>query len=428
MNPLPELLARRLARPAAILGDGVSGRAMAAALAAAGRAFAVYDARGANPRFAAEEAGLHDLALLSPGFAQNHPWVLAARRAGCLCLGELDFAALLWDGPAVAVTGTNGKTTLTEFLAFAHKRAGRNAVACGNIGLPLTTVASDAAVAAAGLLPVVEVSSFQAEDLRHFAPEAVLWTNLDEDHLDRHGDMESYFRAKHKLVERLLPAGILVVGQSVVDHARALGIELPPETVVARREDVAGAVPDGSAFDTWPQRENWALARRYWEARGLPVAALEEAARLFRPAPHRLRKVAEAGLVEFWNDSKGTNFHATLAALAGFDCPVRWIGGGKWKGGDLRRFAERLAPRIERAHLVGETGPELLGLLRELGKPCELHPTLEEATVAAGRDPAAVRTAVLLSPGFASLDMFRGYAERGLVFERAAQGLALRAA
>lgn len=426
MISLPDILARRLARPAAILGDGVSGRAMAAALAAAGRACAAYDARGANARFGAEEAGRHDLVLLSPGFAQSHPWVLAARRAGCLCLGELDFAALLWDGPAIAVTGTNGKTTLTEFLAFAHKRAGRNAVACGNIGLPLTTVAADPAATSGGLLPVVEVSSFQAEDLRHFSPEAVLWTNLDEDHLERHGDMESYFRAKHKLVERLLPAGILVVGESVVEHARALGISLPDETLVARRSDVAGRVPAGSPFVTWPQQENWALAARYWEARGLPLAALEEAARLFRPAPHRLRKVAEAGLVEFWNDSKGTNFHATLAALREFDCPVRWIGGGKWKGGDLRRFAERIAPRIESAQLVGETGPEMLGLLRELGKPCQLHPTLEEATLAAGREPAAVRTAVLLSPGFASLDMFRGYAERGHVFERAAQGLALR--
>ena len=426
MSPLPEILARRLARPAAILGDGVSGRAVAAALAAAGRASVTYDARGARPAFGAAEAAAHDLAVLSPGFAQNHPWVLAARRAGCLCLGELDFAALLWDGPAVAVTGTNGKTTLTEFLAFAHKRAGRNAVACGNIGLPLTTLAADPAVSAAGLLPIVEVSSFQSEDLRHFRPEAVLWTNLDEDHLDRHGDMEGYFRAKHKLVERLLPAGILVVGESVVAHARALGISLPEETLVARREDVAGSVPAGSPFGTWPQLENWALAVRYWEARGLPMAALEDAARLFRVGAHRLRKVAEAGLVEFWNDSKGTNFHATLAALREFGCPVRWIGGGKWKGGDLRRFAAELAPRLERAHLLGETGPELAAHLSELGLPAEVHPTLEAAVLAAGRDAAAVRTVVLMSPGFASLDMFRGYAERGLVFERAAQGLAAR--
>ena len=424
MSPLPDTLARRLTKPAAILGDGVSGRAVAAALTAAGRSSVTYDARGAVTQFTATEAALHDLVVLSPGFAQSHPWVLAARRAGCLCLGELDFAALLWDGSALAITGTNGKTTLTEFLAFAHKRAGRNAVACGNIGLPLTTIAADPAVSGANLLPIVEVSSFQSEDLRYFRPHAVLWTNLAEDHLDRHLDMEGYFRAKYKLVERLLPAGILVVGESVVEHAAALGISLPEETRIARRADVAATVPEGSPFVTWPQLENWAVARCYWEASGLPLDVLESAAKLFRTGPHRLRKVSEAGLLEFWNDSKGTNFHATLAALREFPCAVRWIGGGKWKGGDLQAFAAQLAPAIERAYLVGETGPELLTAFHDLGKPAELYPTLEAATVAAGQEPAVVRTVVLLSPGFASLDMFRGYNERGLVFERAAQGLA----
>lgn len=424
MIDLPDILLRRLARPAAILGGGVSGRAVADALTAAGKASVTYDERGAHATFSAAEAAWHDLVVISPGFPQAHPWLLAARRAGCLCLGELDFGALLWDGPAIAVTGTNGKTTLVDFLAFAHKRAGQNAVACGNVGLPLTAVAIGSSVA--GLLPVVEVSSFQAEDIRHFSPEAVIWTNFDEDHLDRHGDLESYFRAKHKLVERLLSAGPLVIGVSVAEYAERFGIQLPPDVILARREDVEGAVPAGSPFDTWPQRENWALASAYWKARGLPLAALEEAARIFRLSPHRLRKVAEAGQVEFWNDSKGTNFHATLAALRDFTCPVRWIGGGKWKGGDLRRFAERLAPAIEGAYLVGETGPELHAIFQEMGRPSFVFGTLEEATLAASRD-VAERTAVLLSPGFSSFDMFRGYAERGLVFERAAQGLALRA-
>lgn len=423
MTELPDILLRRLSRPAAILGGGVSGRAVAAALGAAGKASVIYDERGDNRSFGPAEASGHDLVVVSPGFAQSHPWLLAARRAGSLCLGELDFGALLWDGPAVAVTGTNGKTTLVDFLAFAHKRAGQNAVACGNVGLPLTAVATGSSVA--GLLPIVEVSSFQAEDLRHFSPEAVIWTNFDEDHLDRHGDLESYFRAKHKLVERLLPAGPLVIGASVAEHAARFGIQLPAEAIVARREDVAGSVPSGSPFDTWPQRENWALAAAYWRARGLPLETLEGAARLFRLSAHRLRKVAEAGQVEFWNDSKGTNFHATLAALREFSVPVRWIGGGKWKGGDLRAFAARLAPAIESAYLVGETGPELHALFQELGRPSQVFGTLEEATVAAAHD-VAQRTVVLLSPGFSSFDMFRGYAERGLVFERAAQGLALR--
>ena len=193
MTEIPDSLRRRLTRPAAILGAGVSGRAVAEALGLAGFASVIYDEKGANEVFGPEEAARHDLMVYSPGFAQPHPWMLAARRAGLLCLAELDFGALLWSGASIAITGTNGKTTLTDFLSFAHKRAGLNAIACGNVGLPLTSLANTSSNAA--FLAVVEVSSFQAEDLRHFAPEIVLWTNFDEDHLDRHGDLESYFRA-----------------------------------------------------------------------------------------------------------------------------------------------------------------------------------------------------------------------------------------
>ena len=424
MTEFPDSLRRRLTRPAAIFGAGVSGRAVADCLAAAGFASVIYDAQGGNPVFGADEAARHDLLVYSPGFAQSHPWLLAARRAGLHCLAELDFGALLWGGAAIAVTGTNGKTTLTEFLSFAHKRAGQDAIACGNVGLPLTALHATGSHGA--FLAVVEVSSFQAEDLRHLAPEAVLWTNFDEDHLDRHGDLESYFRAKFRLIERMLPGGILVVGESVVEAARAFGIELPAEALVATRAEVADGVPAGTVFESWPQRENWAIAVRYWQAKGLPLRLLEESARLFRAAPHRLRKVAEAQGVEYWNDSKGTNFHAVYAALEQFQVPVRWIGGGKWKGGDLRRFAERLAPRIEAAYLIGETGPELQRHLAALGRPARCFPGLQDAVVAAAKD-AHVPTAILLSPGFASFDQFRGYAERGTVFERAALALAHRA-
>lgn len=424
MSDFPESLKRRLARPAAILGAGVSGRAVADTLGAAGFASVVYDAQGGNAAFGPDEAARHDLVVYSPGFAQSHPWLLAARRAGRQCLAELDFGALLWSGPTIAITGTNGKTTLTEFLSFAHKRAGQDAIACGNVGLPFTAL--HATVSNGAFLAVVEVSSFQAEDLRHFSPEAVLWTNFDEDHLDRHGELESYFRAKFRLIERLPPGGVLVVGESVVEHARRFGIDLPAEALVATRAEVADSVPAGSIFEAWPQRENWALAARYWQAKGLPMRSLEESARLFRAAPHRLRKVAEAQGVEYWNDSKGTNFHAVYAALEQFAIPVRWIGGGKWKGGDLRRFAERLAPRIEAAYLIGETGPELQRHLAELGRPARCFAGLQDAVVAAGKD-AHGPTAILLSPGFSSFDQFHGYAERGTVFERAALALANRA-
>lgn len=421
MSEFPESLRRRLTRPAAVFGEGVSGRAVAESLASAGFASVVYDERGENRQFGPAEAARHDLLVYSPGFAQAHPWLLAARRAGLHCLTELDFGALLWTGPAIAITGTNGKTTLTEFLSFAFKRAGLDSIACGNVGLPLTALHRTVSNGSFGA--VVEVSSFQAEDLRHFTPEAVLWTNFAEDHLDRHADLESYFRAKFRLIERMMPSGILVVGESVVAAARTFGIELPAEALVATRAEVAESVPAGTVFDTWPQRENWAILVRYWQARGLPSRHLTEAARLFRSPPHRLRKVAEGRGVEFWNDSKGTNFHAVEAALAEFSIPVRWIGGGKWKGGDLARFVRTISPLIDSAYLIGETGAELLRHFEQAGKAARCYPSLQDAVVAAARH-APSPSAILLSPGFSSYDQFRGYAERGVVFERAATALA----
>ena len=128
----PDFLRPLLLRPVAVLGGGVSGRGACALVAALGGASAVYDERGEE--FTAAAATAHALAVFSPGFRPDHPWLALARAAGCVCLGELDFAALCWRGRIVAVTGTNGKTTLTEFLTHALSGIGRDARAAGNIG------------------------------------------------------------------------------------------------------------------------------------------------------------------------------------------------------------------------------------------------------------------------------------------------------
>lgn len=426
---LPSAIANRLTRPVAVFGSGVSGAAVRDLLERNGLASVTYDERGgpgALAVFGEAEARKHALVVYSPGFAQNHPWIAAARREDVLCLGELDFAALFWAGPVVAVTGTNGKTTITEFLTFAFKRIGRDAVAVGNVGYPFSRIHEVSTHRT--VLPVCEVSSFQAEDLRHFSPAALLWTNFDEDHLDRHADMEAYFRAKFKLVDRLAGRR-LIVGESVVAWAARFHLELPAYTEVATRAEVEGLVPEG-VFSTYPQRENYALLRRYWLAEGLPLRALDEAARVFTPVRHRLGRIAEIGGVEFWNDSKGTNFHAVLGALSEFPAPVHWIGGGKCKGGDIRAFAEKLAASAAAGYLIGETGPEIAEVFAEKGKPARVYKTLAEAVTAAGRaaeaESASGSTAfVLLSPGFSSFDMFKSYAERGIAYEQAV--FALRA-
>ncbi|MDR2981495.1 MAG: UDP-N-acetylmuramoyl-L-alanine--D-glutamate ligase [Puniceicoccales bacterium] len=419
---IPKNIAPKLSRPVAVLGWGVSGKSVSQLLAHIGVPSVAYDEKGGDgvlTTFGPEEISQHDLVVYSPGFAQSHPWMLAARRAGVTCLGELDFASLFWAESMVAVTGTNGKTTLTEFLVFAHKRNGREAVAVGNIGYPLSRVFE--LTGNRMPLPVCEVSSFQAEDMRHFAPTALLWTNFDEDHLDRHPDLETYFRAKFKLIDRLASRR-LIVGESVVEYTKKFGMELPSFTEVATRAEVAGKIPDGSVFSSYPQSENYALALRYWTGEGLPVRALEDAARVFAPARHRLSKVAEINGISYWNDSKGTNFHAVLSALEEITGQIHWIGGGKWKGGNVRAFAEKLAKKVKYSYLIGETGPELHDVFVEQGIPSRVFKKLPEAVFAA-HQAAKTGDAILLSPGFSSFDMFKSYADRGLAFEQTVLGL-----
>jgi UDP-N-acetylmuramoylalanine--D-glutamate ligase len=421
---LPSAIALAARRPVAVLGFGVSGQAAASLLRQCGCGVEAYDEKavpGVRADFGLTEAKRHDLVIYSPGFRQDHPWLVAARAAGCQCLGELDFASLFWQGKLIAITGTNGKTTLTEFLATALRRQGLSAVPAGNIGHPLSRL--DDLGATQDRVAVCEVSSFQAEGLQYLRPHALLWTNFDEDHLDRYAVIKDYFDAKWNLVERLAEPR-LIVGESVVRAAAQFGKKLPPHAVIVRREGAMHLVPAGSIFDSYPQSENYLVARAYWEQEGYPLNVLEETAQSFSTRKHRLARVAEWEGVAYWNDSKGTNFHATLAALETFSAPVVWIGGGKSKGGDIEGFAGRAAARVREAFLIGETAGVLAAGLHKRGvaaTQCEsLRAAVQKAHECARQSTPAQ---VLFSPGFSSFDMFHDYAERGLAFEQAVLGL-----
>jgi UDP-N-acetylmuramoylalanine--D-glutamate ligase len=410
----PGFLQSRLARPVAIFGAGVSGRAAGALLAELGVPATSYDAQGAE--FDAAAARRHALAVFSPGFAPDHPWLQQARAAGVACLGELDFASLFWRGRIVAVTGTNGKTTLTEFLAHALRSVGREAHAAGNVGRAFSQLIVDTAGGAAAAFAVCEVSSFQAETLQHFHAEACLWTNFAEDHLERHGDLEAYFAAKLALTVR---SDAVFAGSSVGAFARRPGAvgQLAGARGVPTQGQPADPRLAGTPFADYPQRENFLLAAAWWRENGFPDAALVAAARTFRLGRHRLARVGERDGVVCWNDSKATNFHAVLAALGRFEAPVLLIAGGKSKGGDLAEFVRGAAPRVRRWFLIGETGPRLAALCAAAGRPHLLCASLAEAVRAAG-DAAAPGDNLLLSPGFASFDQFRNYEDRGDQFER----------
>jgi UDP-N-acetylmuramoylalanine--D-glutamate ligase len=417
MKPtVPEWLLHLLRRPAAVFGQGVSGRAAAGLLGALGAEVAVYDRAAARPEhrsFGSDEARRHGLVVVSPGFAAGHEWLRAARAAECEILGELDLGALAWPGEIAAVTGTNGKTTLTEFLAHALRRAGRDARAVGNIGDAFCDAWRRPATRSS--IAVCEVSSFQAEIMSRFEASACLWTNFAEDHLERHGSLEAYFRAKLQLVRRSLGRNVFL-GPAVADYARRFGQDLPAGALVPFESQEIEAAVAGSVFGRLPQRENYLLARALWRALDLPAPVLAEAAASFRLGPHRLARVGEVRGVAFWNDSKATNFHAVEAALAGFERPVLWIGGGRAKGGDIPAFVARIAPRVQRAFVIGETRDALAGALRSHGVPVAVCETLRESVERALSEAASGDT-VLLGPAFASFDMFRGYDDRGRCFE-----------
>ncbi|MGF1449934.1 MAG: UDP-N-acetylmuramoyl-L-alanine--D-glutamate ligase [Opitutales bacterium] len=418
----PELLRQHLDRPVAVLGWGVSGQAAADAVRAAGGHVLAYDALGhddASTEFTEATAVRHRLVVFSPGFPPDHAWLAAARAQGCACLPEMDLGALLWPGALLAVTGTNGKTTLTEFLAHALRTAGTDAVACGNLGYPLSRLHSRAR--AEDTVAVCEVSSFQAETLQHLRPHALLWTNFDADHLDRHGTLQAYFEAKWRLVG-LLRRPRLVVGSTVAAFAKQQGRKLPAFGVVAGADAHRDSLPPGCELDVGPQRENWALASTYWQMEGIAAEALPQAAETFRVPPHRLHMAGIVNGVAYWNDSKATNFHATLAGLQHFGHPLWWIGGGRAKGGDLAVFVEAILPSLKGAFLLGETAEAIACLLKQAGIDACVCGGMDEA-VRGACERATAGDIVLLSPGFSSHDLFANYTERGLAFEDAVEAL-----
>ena len=424
----PNFLAHHLSRPVAIFGEGVSGLGVRALLGALGKEGIAYDVRGQE--FTADAAARHRLVVYSPGFAPGHSWIARARAAGCLCLGELDFASLFWRGRVIAITGTNGKTTLTEFLTHALQSLGRGARVAGNVGHAFSRLAAAADGGAEEMTAVCEVSSFQAETLEYFQADATLWTNFAEDHLERHHTMDEYFAAKSVLAAR---SDRVFAGSSVKAYAaKASGrwkCFSGPRTHAYRPDPFANAVwvPTegqgddprlwGTVFADYPQRENFILASAWWRASGLDLTALYASARTFRLGRHRLSRVAQEGGVTYWNDSKATNFHAVEAALARFSRPVLLIAGGKAKGGDLAGFVHRIAPRVRQAFLIGATRSELVRACAAehvAYAECEtLADAVQRASAAAGPGDH-----VLLSPAFASFDMFLNYEDRGDQFER----------
>jgi UDP-N-acetylmuramoylalanine--D-glutamate ligase len=370
-----------------------------------------------------------DLVVRSPGVPREAAPLAAAYAAGTPVWSEIELASRVLPNPLMGITGTNGKTTTTELLAHLLRAGGRDAVACGNQGTPLSGLVGEVAPDA---WLVVECSSFQLEDVPTFRPRAAVLLNVTPDHLDRYPDMAAYAAAKHNLFANQQPEDLAILP----------GDDASPGAAAARRIVAAGAPgaeavawAEGglhvaglglvAAWDDIPlrgahNRENVMAAAAMAAHAGLGATEIAAGLASFPGVPHRLEVVGEANGVTFVNDSKATNPAAAIAALDAYPERVILIAGGSSKGTPFDDLAEAARGGVKCAHLIGQTAPEIAAALGDVGLTSVSHPGLREAVQAAFAD-AEPGDVVLLAPACASFDQFRSYEHRGDVFRECAR-------
>jgi UDP-N-acetylmuramoylalanine--D-glutamate ligase len=378
-----------------VLGLARSGLAAAAALGRRGVEVVRADRELGND----EDVGLVKgvgLLVKSPGVPAEAPLVAAARERGVPVWSEIELASRLLPNPILGVTGTNGKTTTAEWIGFML-----GAPVAGNVGRALSEL--DGEVEPEQLV-VVELSSFQLEDVDRFRPRIAVLLNLEPDHLDRHGSFEAYRDAKLRIFENQTEADTAVVPRDLDHVLRAQRVEFAADDRLPAEPSLRGA----------HNRENAAAAVAAARAAGAGEEEIIHGLRDFRGVPHRLELVADLGGVEYVNDSKATNVAATLRALAAYeDEPVRLILGGSRKGEDFAPLAAALGPNVRAVYVIGETADELVRAIPDTIRAGDLATAVERAATAA--QPGEV---VLLSPACASYDQFRDFEERGEEFKR----------
>ncbi|HTU15177.1 MAG TPA: UDP-N-acetylmuramoyl-L-alanine--D-glutamate ligase [Solirubrobacterales bacterium] len=366
----------------------------------------------------------------SPGVPAAAPVIAEARGRGITVIGEMELGWLLVEARYLAVTGTNGKTTTTELAAHIFRTAGRPVAAAGNVGNPLSALSIGGVET--GTTVVCECSSFQLEDTVSFSPEVAVHLNLAPDHLDRHGDFDSYAEAKLAIFRNQTEGDIAVLNAGDPELAR---LDPPGDAAVVRFHAAEGENGseltlrdgvirvDGKALLDVSELQilgNHNVANAMAAAAGalslgLPAESVASGLRSFGGVAHRLEPIAEIAGVRYINDSKATNVEATRTALGSFESGVRLILGGSLKGESFEPLLPMVRERCRSVYLIGEAAGELREALEpalEDGVVIEDSGDLPSALAAASAAAAAGDT-VLLSPACASFGEFRDYEDRG---------------
>jgi len=421
-----------------VIGAGISGRAAARLALDLGDEVMLFDR---DPSAVADLAGTYptahgdwssdllartDRLVVSPGVPERAPEIRDALALGIPVVSEIELAASVIEAPLVAITGTNGKTTVTSLVADMLLAAGRKAVATGNIGTALADVAGRT-----WDVVVVEVSSFQLRFVDQFRPRVAVLLNIAEDHLDWHGTLHAYAAAKANIF-RNQDAGDALVYDIDDPGARTAVADAPsrllpvsgnriPEggagPAAGRLALPTGSVPLGDLTDGSFIVDVAAAAVAAGEM-GVGLDAIAAVVSRFQPGPHRRTRVGEWGGVSWIDDSKATNPHAARAAAAAYESVIL-IAGGRNKGLDLGPLVT--AETVKHVVAIGETRDEIAAAV---GDPGRVTPADSlSGAVAAAAAIAEPGDTVLLAPGCASFDMFPSYAARGDAFAAAVRDL-----
>ncbi len=372
-----------------------------------------------------------DLIVVSPGIPDSSRLAKLAAESGARTIGELDFASCFIHKPMLAITGTNGKTTVTEMTSMILENAGIPSVASGNIGYPLSRVVLDRQDA----VPVVEVSSFQLERAADFAPMAAALLNIASDHIDRHSDFSRYTKAKFHIFKPIADPERMIVNHDLLPEFQRFYPNLRPVTFSAKSKNAFIRQENNSivfrdhmippvaienpyllpAHNMENAMAAAALASTILDPRVL-AASLRKTFCEFRSSPHRQELFAESDGISFVDDSKATNPAATMAAVTRFgkDKNICLIAGGLDKNMDFSGM-KCLKDKIKCVFLAGESKNKLASLMKH-DIHCIVFATFRESVLKA---VSAARSGdmVLLSPGCASMDMFENYKERGETFK-----------
>ena len=428
-----------------IVGFGITGQAVARALVERGLTPTVVEDRprpeseaaaadvgleliGAPPEPVLEQAVRAASALLpSPGLPDHHPAFGLARNHGIPVLSEFDLARIWDERPILAITGTNGKTTVTMMVTDMLNRSGRRAEAVGNTDVPLVAAIDDPDVE----VFVVEASSFRLGHSRRFSPRVGAWLNFAPDHLDAHRSLEAYEQAKASIWSHLTEGSVALANADddvVMAHAESLAGGPARLERFSLTRPVDWCVDDsflrgpGGRFLAVAELKrsqphdvaNALAAAAVAHHGGADSGAVGDTLATFAGLPHRLEELGTAEGVTWYNDSKATVPHATVVAVAGFESVVL-IAGGRNKGLDLNSLATTVPP-VRAVVATGDAADEVAAVYRA-SVPVEQAETMEEA-VELARKLSRPGDVVLLSPACTSFDWYPNYVERGRDFTR----------